>query len=54
MPVRSLRDAVITLYDGGGNSVVVDLEEGDLSWDEKYPINVIYDRGAISHARKAN
>ena len=54
MPVRSLRDGTIKIYDGGSNVVTVDLEDGDFSWSEKRPINVVMDRGAISHARKAN
>lgn len=58
MPVRSLKDGtiVIRVDDGGGGSpasVTVDLEDGDLAWTERSPVNVHRDRGVLSHARKA-
>ncbi len=54
MPVRSLKDAVLTITDGASASIIVTLDNGDLSWTESQPINVISDRGVLDHARKAN
>lgn len=58
MPVRSLRDGTIKIADsggtGGGNVVTVDVEEGDLSFTERHPANIIMDRGVLDHARLAN
>ena len=58
MPVRNLRDGTIKIADaggtGGGNSVTVDVEEGDLSYTEKAPVSVIHDRGVLDHARLAD
>lgn len=58
MPVRSLRDGLIKIADnsgtGGANVITVAVEEGDLSFTERHPANVILDRGVIDHARKAN
>jgi len=58
MPVRSLKDATVKIADasgtGGGNVVTVDVEEGDLSYTERSPANIILDRGVLDHARKGN
>ena len=58
MPVRSLRDGTVKIADaagtGGGNVVTVDVEEGDFSYTERSPINVIHDRGVLDHARLAD
>ena len=58
MPVKSLRDGTVKIADsggtGGGNSVTVDVEEGDVSYTEKTPANIILDRGVLDHARLAN
>ena len=58
MPVRSLKDGTIVLADAGGtagaNKVTVTVEEGDLSYTERSPANIISDRGVLDHARKAN
>lgn len=58
MPVRSLRDGTIKIADaggtGGGNSVTIDVDEGDLSYTEKAPANIILDRGVLDHARLAD
>ena len=58
MPVKSLRDGTIKIADsggtGGGNSVTVDVEDGDLQYTEKNPANIILDRGVLDHARLAN
>jgi hypothetical protein len=55
MPVRSLRDGVVKIADAGGtggaNVVTVDLEDGGLSYTERTPVNIIKDRGVLSHAR---
>ncbi|MCH7908140.1 MAG: hypothetical protein IIB38_00810 [Candidatus Hydrogenedentes bacterium] len=58
MPVRSLRDGTIVLRvddDGAGSegTVTVDIEEGDLSYVERRPVDPILDRGALSHFRPA-
>lgn len=58
MPVRSLKDGTIKISDasgsGGGNTITVDVEEGDLNWTEHHPANIVLDRGVLDHARKAN
>ena len=58
MPVRSLKDGTLKIADssgtGGGNVVTVDLEEGNVSWTERSPVNIISDRGTLDHARVAN
>ena len=58
MPVRSLRDGTIKIADnagtGGANVITVAVEEGDLSFTERHPANIVLDRGVIDHARKAN
>lgn len=58
MPVRSLKDATVTISDdggsGGGDSVTVDVEVGDFSFTQRQPVNIISDRGILDHARKAN
>jgi hypothetical protein len=58
MPVRSLKDGTMKIADAGGtagaNVITVDLEDGDVSWTERHPNNIISDRGVLDHARKAN
>lgn len=58
MPVRSLRDGTIKIADAGGtggaNVITVDVEEGDLEYTERTPVNIISDRGVLDHARLAN
>jgi len=58
MPVRSLKDATIYISDvdgrHGANTITVDVEDGDLSWTERYPVNIISDRGVLNQARSAN
>ena len=58
MPVKSLRDGTIVISDeggsGGADTVTVDVEEGDLSFTEAAPVNIILDRGVLDHARLAN
>lgn len=58
MPVRSLRDGTIKIADSGGtggsNVVTIDVEEGDLNYTERVPVNIISDRGTLDHARLAN
>ena len=58
MPVRSLKDATLKIADaagtGGGNSVTVDVEDGDFTYTERQPANIISDRGVLDHARKGN
>lgn len=58
MPVRSLRDGTIKVRvddDGSGSAaeVTVDLEDGDLEYTERRPVNIVLDRGRLDHARKA-
>ncbi|MEE8551473.1 MAG: hypothetical protein V3T08_09510 [Gemmatimonadota bacterium] len=58
MPVKNLRDGTVKIADaagtGGGNSVTVDVEEGDLTYTEKTPVHIIKDRGVLDHARLAD
>ena len=58
MPVRSLRDGTIKIADnsgtGGANVITVAVEEGDLTFTERHPANIILDRGVLDHARLAN
>jgi len=57
MPVRNLRDGTIKIADAGGtggaNVVTVSVEDGDLSFTERHPANIIKDRGVLDHARLA-
>ncbi len=34
--------------------MTIDVEDGDLSWTEAAPVNIISDRGVLDHARLAN
>lgn len=56
MPARNLRDGTLKVADasgtGGANLVTVSLEEGDVSWRERHPSEIIKDRGVLDHARK--
>ena len=56
MPSRSLKDGTITLLDGAATpaSVTVDVEDGDLSWTERTPVDIVVDRGVLAHARASN
>jgi len=54
MPVRSLKDGTVTLYDGGSNSLALVADEGDFSFVAKQPANIISVRGVLDHARKGN
>lgn len=58
MPVKNLRDGTIKIADSGGtagtNVITVDVEEGDLSWTEANPVDMISDRGTLDHARQGN
>ena len=58
MPAKNLRDGTIKVQvdnDGGGNAgeVEVTLDHGDLNWEESRPVEMISDRGTLSHARRA-
>lgn len=47
---RNLRNGQITIQDNGGsNSLVVPIEEGNLSWTETRAAAVVHNRGVISH-----
>lgn len=57
MPVRNLRDGTIKVHvaDDGASSpaeVTVTLEEGNLSWSEPTPVDIVSHRGTLHHARK--
>lgn len=58
MPVRNLRDATVKIADDGGTGgadvITLDLEEGNLSWTEANPVDIISDRGTLHHARQGN
>lgn len=58
MTVRSLKDGTLKVADnsgtGGANVVTVSVEEGDFSYTERTPVNIISDRGVLDHARKGN
>ena len=59
LPVKNLRDGTIKVQvanDGGGNAgeVEVKLEEGNLSWSEARPVEIISDRGTLDHARRGD
>lgn len=50
---RNLRDGEITVKDGAGtpNTVVLTLEEGDLSWTRRRNYVQVLDRGTLDHVR---
>jgi len=56
MPVRSLKDAILTIKDGAGSpaAIIVTLDNGDLAFTIHQPANIISDRGVLDHARKGN
>jgi len=51
---KNLRDGVLTVTDGASASVVVYLDEGDLSFTRTSEFVQVLDRGALSHTRKGN
>lgn len=55
MPVRNLRDGSLKIKDGAGTpaQITCSLEEGDLSWTQRKPANIILDRGVLDHSRLA-
>jgi hypothetical protein len=57
-PVKNLRDGTLVISDaggpGGGNAITVTLDNGDLSWSEQNPVDMISDRGTLDHARQGN
>ncbi len=48
---RNLRDDEITLMDGGSETLVLLLDEGDLSWGESEATVEVLDRGILDHTR---
>lgn len=57
-PVKNLRDGTLIIADdggtGGSDKVTVVLDAGDLTWTEANPVDMISDRGTLSHARQGN
>ena len=57
-PVKNLRDGSLAVSDdggpGGGDTITVVLDAGDLTWTEANPVDMISDRGTLSHARQGN
>lgn len=58
MPVRSLRDATLTIKSGAYHPLtpderVIEFSNGGLSWNEKKPVTVVKNRGRVDHARLA-
>ena len=58
LPVKNLRDGVLIIADDGGTAgadkITVVLDEGNLSWTEANPVDMISDRGTLDHARQGN
>lgn len=55
MAVRNMQDTTITFIDAAAaNSLVVTVEEGDFSFTERQPVNMITDRGILDHWRKGS
>jgi hypothetical protein len=58
LPVKNLRDGVLVIADDGGSAgsdkITVVLDEGNLSWTEENPVDMISDRGTLDHARQGN
>mgnify|MGYP001009883641 FL=1 len=52
--VIDLKDAVITIRDGGSNSVEVKIGEGNLTYSEKRNMQYILDRGALDEVREGD
>jgi hypothetical protein len=46
---RNLKNATLTIGDNGSNTLVVPIEEGNLSWTESDGAAVVMNRGVISH-----
>ena len=57
-PVKNLRDGTIQIADDGGvagaDKITVTIEEGNLTWTEANPVDMISDRGTLDHARQGN
>lgn len=57
-PVKNLRDGTLVISDdggpGGGDTITVVLDAGDLTWTEANPVDMISDRGTLDHARQGN
>lgn len=51
MGQRSLRDAVLTITDGGSASIEIKIGEGNISWTETRNLEYTHDRGAVSEVR---
>lgn len=50
----NLRDATITIKDGGSSTVTLKVGEGNLTWTEKRTIEYIRDRGVIDTVREGD
>jgi len=48
---RNLRDGQITIKDNGANSLVLTIDQGDLSFSEKRNTIEVMDRGTLDHTR---
>ena len=48
---RNLRDDEITLLDGASESLILLLDEGDLTWSESEATVEVLDRGILDHTR---
>lgn len=54
MSQRSLRDATITLIDGSGNSCILAIGDGNITWSEKRNLEYVHDKGVIETVREGN
>lgn len=56
--VKNFRDDILHISDdsgtGGGNTITLVLEEGDLTYTESNEFSQILDRGVLSHVRAGN
>lgn len=49
-----LKDAIITIKDGGSNSIEVKIGEGNLTWSERREIQYTLDRGTLDEVKEGD
>ena len=51
MAQRSIRDGILTIKDGGSETLTVRIGEGNFTWNDRRNVDYTRDRGAIAEVR---
>lgn len=51
MSQRSIRDGILTIFDGGSESLIVRIGEGNFTWNERRNVDYTRNRGVITEVR---